>query len=415
MRPVRAARSGRASLAWLLAGVGMTAVVLVILSRIASHQSGAMVDDAAGAIPLFGSVIAFLLSGAIIASRQPDNSIGWVLMTPGLTLPIAQLAIDWLARLDPPPATVDPLVWVLIWFCSWAWITLIFPIFHLLLIFPDGRLLSPRWRPAVALEGLMVGTFVLLAGLMVELTVTIDDHVLWSIPNPIGFITNDMFASVVFVPWAIGLVTLTVLSVSAVVLRFRRGTPEARRQLKWPMAAVTYFGVVYGVFGVGSTAELIAGALWDVLFAVSIMFIPVSVAIAILRYRLYEIDRIVSRTIAYAVVTAVLFGVFFGVNIALQRVLGGVVGTAPVIVAASTLVVAALFQPLHARVQRVIDRRFHRARYDAERTVAGFAGRLRDQLDLPTLTGELRRTTTQAVEPVATAVWLRTAGGGSAR
>ncbi|HEX6867714.1 MAG TPA: hypothetical protein VF119_02855, partial [Candidatus Limnocylindrales bacterium] len=359
--------SGRASLAWLLAGVGMAAVVLVIVSRIASHGSGATVDDAVGAVPLFGSVVAFLLSGAIIASRQPDNVIGWVLMTPGLSIPIAQLGLDWLARLDPPPTSVDPLMWVLIWFCSWAWITLIFPIFHLLLTFPDGRLLSPRWRPVVALESLMVGTFVVLAGLMVELTVVIDDQTLWSVPNPIGFVTNDDFASIVFIPWAIGLLTLTVLSASAVVLRFRRGTPEARRQLQWPVSAVAFFGVVYGVYGVGSTAGLIDGVLWEVLFALAIMFIPVSVAIAILRYRLYEIDRIVSRTIAYAVVTAVLFGVFFGVNIALQRVLGDVVGSAPVVVAGSTLVVAALFQPLRARVQRAVDRRFHRARYDAER------------------------------------------------
>jgi hypothetical protein len=197
-----------------------------------------------------------------------------------------------------------------------------------------------------------------------------------------------------------------LLALVDLVVRYRRATGIERVQMRWVVAAAALpVGVLAALLALGDRIW----ALWYVM-AFTLVLPIAAIAIAITRYRLYDIDRIVSRTIGYAVVTAVLFGVFFIANVALQRALGDIVGESPIVVAASTLVVAALFQPLRTRVQRVVDRRFHRSRYDAEQTVSGFAGRLRDQLDLPTLTGELRRATIDAVEPSATTVWLRARG-----
>ena len=163
---------------------------------------------------------------------------------------------------------------------------------------------------------------------------------------------------------------------------------------------VTLFMV--GVLTIGDAVPF----LWSVWISTTILP-AIAVAIAISRHHLYDIDRLVSRSIAYALVTAILFTVFAAVNLTLQQVLGSVVRANGSAVAISTLVVAALFQPLRIRLQRVVDRRFNRGRYDAALTVESYAGRLRDELDLTTLTTDLQRVTASTVQPASTAVWLR--------
>jgi hypothetical protein len=191
-------------------------------------------------------------------------------------------------------------------------------------------------------------------------------------------------------------------------LRYRGADPVRQTQMRWVLvAAAVSASLLVSLLVLGEFVPV----LWSI--ALASLGLPVfAVAIAITRYHLYDIDRIVSQSISYVLVTALLLSVFGGLILILQSLVSGVVASPgstldPRVVAASTLVVAALFNPVRMRVQAAVDRRFHRARYDAERTVAGFAGRLRDELDLGTLTGELRRTTTDAVEPTATAVWLR--------
>jgi hypothetical protein len=197
------------------------------------------------------------------------------------------------------------------------------------------------------------------------------------------------------------------------VLRYRRAGPLEREQVKW-LAAVAIVGGTAFTIAILSGDAVITPLFWFIGF-LALVALPIAIAIAITRYHLYDIDRIVSRTIGYGVVTVVLFAVFGASIIGLQTLVSGAMAGPstqidPLVVAASTLVVAALFNPLRIRVQAVVDRRFHRARYDAERTVAGFAGRLRDELDLATLAAELRRTTVEAVEPSTTGVWLRAGG-----
>jgi hypothetical protein len=215
--------------------------------------------------------------------------------------------------------------------------------------------------------------------------------------------------------------TIGIVAVACVVIalgvalgdllrRYRRADLVQRAQIRWVLAATG----LTATLTVSIMASVIAGVeipgLWEVWIAS--WLVPVlAIGIAVTRYHLYEIDRIVSRGIAYSIVTVTLFVVIAIGVVTLPVVLTPQFGGNGLAVAASTLFAAILFQPLRTRVQRVVDRRFHRSRYDAERTVDGFAARLRDQLDLPTLTLDLRRTANDAVEPASTDVWLRAAGG----
>ena len=187
-----------------------------------------------------------------------------------------------------------------------------------------------------------------------------------------------------------------------------------RQQLKWPVLAVVLFGAVYG----GSTVYPSLVGDGSILFGVSLAGIPISVAIAVLRYRLYAIDHIISRTVSWAVITAILVGVFVAGVLGLQAALAGIMQQAPTIaVAASTLAACALFQPIRGRVQRAVDRRFDRARYDSQRTVDAFANRLRSNVDLMSLEASLESTAADAVRPTSAWVWLRSRGAspGSSR
>ncbi|HEX6867713.1 MAG TPA: hypothetical protein VF119_02850, partial [Candidatus Limnocylindrales bacterium] len=273
-----------------------------------------------------------------------------------------------------------------------------------LILFPDGSPPSRRWWAIIAIIALggAVGVIALAFGpsTFAPFYPTIQS------PFAVAGFPKGTLIGMADTVSAMG----NVAGLAAVAIRWWRGDRVVRAQTTWVLGAVVITFAINRFAVQVDTADELATWLVGLIQNASVCLLPIAMAIAILRYRLYEIDRIVSRTIGYAVVTAVLFGVFFAVNVALQRVLGDAVGAAPVVVAGSTLVVAALFQPLRVRVQRAVDRRFHRTRYDAERTVAGFSGRLRDPLDLPTLTAELRRTTTDAVEPAATTVWLRAKG-----
>ncbi len=295
----------------------------------------------------------------------------------------------------------------MIWALSWSWILLIFPIFHLLLTFPDGRLLSPRWRWAVALEVTMVAVFLGFAAFKQSLGVLVNDVLGLDRPEPDRLparrpVRRRRWARI----WGVGLLAMTIVSGAAVVLRFRRGSTVERQQLKWPVLAVVLFGAVYG------GALVYPGLVGDgsILFGVSLAGIPISVAIAVLRYRLYAIDHIISRTVSWAVITAVLVAVFVGGVLGLQAAARRVVTQAPTLaVAASTLAACALFQPIRRRVQHAVDRRFDRARFDAERTATSFSDRLRGEVAIDSIADDLQTTIDRSVRPSAQGLWLRVA------
>jgi hypothetical protein len=398
----RRRRAGR--LVWLFATGALLALVVAAESGSGIGSDTSVLGTAASAAQL-GGLAAFVLSGALIVSRQPANLIGWLLMVPGLALPLSAVGSSWLAGMQPPPAQADPVLWLALWVTSWSWVLLIFPIFHLLLVFPSGRLLSPRWRWVVALEAGMVATMLVLAAITSELTVLVNDMPVWSVPNPIGFMDPAFWSGAFATAWSAGLVIMTAASVTAFVLRFRRGTTVERQQLKWPLLAVTFFGVTYAI---GAIQQGLANSVATLLFGLSLAAIPVSVAIAVLRYRLYEIDRIISRTLGWLAVTLVLAGVFAAGVIGLQALLEPVTGNNTVAVAASTLLAASLFQPLRRRIQRAVDRRFNRARADAAVVGAAFANRLREEIDLETLGADFRGTVDGSLAPSSIGLWFRT-------
>jgi hypothetical protein len=388
-------RGVAARFAWLIAAIGVLDIGLLCWVYL-SDPSASEFDLISG-VSLLVSLLAFVIAGAVIVSRRPGNVIGWLLMIPGLSVPLSEIGSRWLVGLDPPPTAVGPGLWLVLWATGFAWVALIFPLFHILLTLPTGRLLSPRWRLAVVLEVAMIATMAFMSAFSESMGPFVNDAAIWTVPNPVGFLPEDSMDGVVGVVWQLGLLALCVLGGAAIALRFRRGTRDERQQLEWPVAGGLVFGATYAATAIDSTA---VGAL----FAVGITAIPVSVAIAITRYRLYDIDRIISRTVSYGLITAVLAAAFLATNLALQTVLHR---GSTFEVAVSTLVVAMLFQPLRTAIQRPIDRRFNRARVDSERMVAAFAARARDQMDLPMLATELAVTAGRAVQPSSAAIWIR--------
>jgi hypothetical protein len=280
---------------------------------------------------------------------------------------------------------------------------LIFPIFHLLLVFPVGRVLSARWRWVVGLEVAMLAFFIGLVTFGEILPLNNDaDVTVFSISNPVGFIPESFFGGLFGTIWTVGLLTLTVSGVLAFVLRFRSGSTPQRQQLKWPLYAVALFGIAY--FATAVSSGFADGSGWDALFGLSLAAIPISVAIAVLRYRLYDLDRIVSRTVTYAVVAALLLAVYGLIVLGLGSFLGR---NNPLAIAAATLAAAALFNPVRTRVRSWVDRRFNRSRYDTEQVIEGFVASMRDQVDPEGLIDGWVGVATETMQPSTVGAWIR--------
>jgi 4-amino-4-deoxy-L-arabinose transferase-like glycosyltransferase len=231
------------------------------------------------------------------------------------------------------------------------------------------------------------------------------------VPNPVGLAgaPNPEEGALGTVLLAV-LVVCMVASVASVVLRFRRSWGVERQQLKW----FTYAAALMLVVNLATFTVLPDGAAGDVLFGLALAVVPIAAGVAILRYRLYDIDRLINRTLVYAALTAVLGAVYAAVVLVLGLLFGGVGGELPSwAVAAATLAVAAVFQPARRRIQDLVDRRFNRRRYDAAKTVAAFSARLRDEIDLDTLSAELVAGVDQTVEPTTVSLWLRPSAGRS--
>jgi hypothetical protein len=340
--------------------------------------------------------------GLIVARRQPGNPIGWLLLAiPASVLlgldagPYAWLVYRMGYRLPFGPVAV------LLENSYWTVLTIALPLVFLL--FPDGKLPSPRWR-WVLWSYLTVAIGLFLAGYaaMVTIIVTQGVHLdagggLAGFDHPFG---STAWVSAVSALFPALLVFWPVFA-ARLVLSWRRASEDRRQQLKWLMAGST---VAVAGFVISNTVPALdPGA---IVVGVGVV-LPVCLGVAILKYRLYDIDRIISRTLAYAIVTGLLIGLYAGLVLLATRVLS--VHT-PVAVAAATLAAAALFNPLRRRVQQIVDRRFNRARYDAGQTVAAFAARLKDEVDLDSIRADLAGVVQQALEPVHLSVWVSRRG-----
>jgi hypothetical protein len=277
-------------------------------------------------------------------------------------------------------------------------VVLLFPAIGIL--FPDERLPEPRWRWPV-----LVGAVPVVLGVALQTVAPWRLEGDFIVPNPlaIGGLPTALFELGGGMA-AFGAFVLFAVAVAAVVVRYRRSSGVERAQQKWLVAAL---GAMAIAFPFSYATDIGPAQLIDLLSVLTGALIPIAIGIAILRYHVFEIDRIVSRTIAYVVVTILLVGTYAATILLLQGPLGAVTGGDTLGVALSTLAVAALFQPVRDRVQSVVDRRFDRARFDAERTSAAFAERLRDEIDIATVTADLRTTVHASIRPSTVGLWLR--------
>jgi hypothetical protein len=375
--------------------VAIGALVAIVGTVIADALGG---FGLGGLYPLFGAAAGvFVVVGWLIAERRPSNAEGPLLVAFGALFAV-YLPLDYFLRSADPSGLAD-LVAVAISALDAPVITILA---LALIVFPDGRLPGRRWRwawPAATIAITLAVCGYLFGPDPLPLY---PDH-----RSPLG---NDGFPAVasVYVAYAI-MIVLLVAATMAIVVRWRRGDVTERAQIKWVAAAAIVL-LVTEIANVITFAPEDPYTPMSIAATVAIMLVPVAMGIAILRYRLYEIDRIISRTLSYAIVTGVLAAIFVGVILLLQTALAGVVGSSGVPVAISTLAVFALFQPVLRRVRRAVDRRFDRARYDGERTASLFAERLRWETDMDRVTGDLARTADAAVVPKALGVWLRPPG-----
>jgi hypothetical protein len=345
--------------------------------------------------------------GIVVARRQPGNPLGWMFLVAGA---LSALGVDAGAyavlsyRLGHHLPLGVAAVFLALYWCP---VIVAFPL--VILLFPDGRLPSPRWRP-VLWGYLAVGACwpVSVYAVAIRAVATGDLHVLpggdlQAVDRPAG--SSAWLGSVEGIILPV-LAVFWLVFVARQVLSWRRADGERRQQLKWLMSGAAVCMAAVAVIGVGGTLDTSASPAVQAVFngaAIGIAALPVSVGVAILKYRLYDIDRVISRTLAYVIVTGLLVGVYAGLVLLTTQVFR--VHT-PVAVAASTLAAAALFNPVRRRVQRAVDRRFNRARYDADKTVAAFAARLKDAVELDSVRDDLTGVVRQVLEPAHVSVWI---------
>jgi hypothetical protein len=380
-------------LAWGLAALAMLLMSAAeVLGRTAGGGSGVFI---------WAIAITFAAVGALIASRHADNAIGWLFLGAAVSAGVGYLAgayaDHWLDTGDGPAlvgktaAAYSSVSW-------FPWILV--PSTFLLLLFPDGHLLSRRWRPVAwcAAVGMALGfvTQWLLAGPLEDFP---------QVANPYGVDSPviDFLTGVAVLLIVVGIAG----SSASLILRFRRARGEQRQQMKWIAFAGAVAGLCVMVFTV--LYDVVGETVANSGIMLGVLCLPLAAGLAILRYRLYDIDVVINRTLVYGALTAILAAAYLGSVLLLQLLLNGITGDSGLAVAASTLGVAALVRPARARIQAVVDRRFFRRKYDAAQTLEEFSSRLRDQLDLGTLNTELSSVVHETLQPAHVSVWLRSA------
>jgi hypothetical protein len=376
------------------------------LSRAGSRGALYLVGEAL--ISLVAPVV-FAIVAALIVSRQPRNTIGWVLMVPVGLYVVGGPLVTYIEHLAPSsPAPTVPLL-LIAWFNNWNWLLLIIPLLFIPLLFPNGRPPTPRWRWVGVAVIVWATLFVLMVTLVKKISANTTPDIVFD--NPIGVLGKEA-ANLLLGVWIVGLLALVVACAVALFVRYRRANDTQREQIKWLLYASAVFLVVYVggfVSGLGGTASL-GGYIWSVFFGLSVTALPAAIGIAILRYRLYDIDVVINRTLVYGSLTATLALVYLGgvaTTQAIFRALTGQEHQPQLAVVISTLAIAALFNPLRRRIQGFMDRRFYRRKYDARKTLEAFSAKLRDETDLDSLKAELVGVISETMQPAHVSLWLR--------
>ena len=406
--PVTARTAGRLSKMAAPAVAAWSLGVLIVLFCAALVPLAFAAREAESDIAILIIMMSLAAVGFVVARRQPGNPLGWMF-----------LALAALSALGPAAGAYAVLSYrlghhlplgVAAVFLALYWCPGIVAFPLVILLFPDGRLPSPRWRP-VLWGYLAVGACwpVSVYAVAIGAVATGDLHILpggdlQAVDRPAG--SSAWLGSVEAVILPV-LAVFWVVFVARQVMSWLRADGERRQQLKWLMSGAAVCMAAVAVIAVGGTLDTSASPAVQAVFngaAIGAAALPVSVGVAILKYRLYDIDRIISRTLAYAIVTGLLVGVYAGLVLLTTQVFG--VHHSSVAVAASTLAAAALFNPVRRRVQKAVDRRFNRARYNADQTVAAFGARLKDAVDLDAVRDDLASVVHQALEPAHVSMWI---------
>ncbi len=349
--------------------------------------------------------VEFALVGALIVFQRPDNVIGWLMLVPTSVYVVGFFTGNYLDQFSVPPSEPTLIFYSIALMNDALWLALIFPLLFTLLLFPNGRPPSARWR-WILVAGLGLCAFLILFGLAMP-TFTLIQYDNWEITNPIGFLPEG--TEFPEAPWFVSLIIMTLLCVAAPIVRYRRSAGVEREQIKWLFYAAGLFALIYipSFFITDEQGDFLTD--WvGLIFLLGVMAIPAAIAIAILRYRLYDIDVIIRKTLLYGLLTGLLAIIYFGGVLILQSLFESITGQrSPVAIVISTLLIAALVGPLRRRLQRIIDRRFFRQKYDAQQVLAQFAQTARDEVDLESLTAELARVTRETVQPESVTIWLK--------
>jgi len=391
---------------WLAWSLMVVSVVLVVggiaLAQMArSSAPERLYYGPVDAVFFLATVLTFSVVGAMIASRQPRNAIGWIFCGVGLVMGINSLAGGYAEYRLSGGSAPGSLAETAAWFASWSWTILVYaPTSFLLLLFPDGRLPSPRWRPVAWCAAL--GLIGFLAGAALQ-TGPLGDFP--RIVNPYG--VDSLILEVVAVTGAILAAASMVASAVSLIVRMRRAGRAQRQQIKW----LAYGGAIV----VGTVFASVVISIWSAnvgiaVVSVGLLGVPIFTGVAIARYRLYDIDIVINRTLVYGALTAALVAVYFGGVVTLQilfRALTGQEQQPQLAIVVTTLAIAALFDPLRRRIQSFIDRRFYRRKYDARKTLEAFSVKLRDETDLEALSGDLEGVVRETMQPAYVSLWLR--------
>lgn len=359
-------------------------------------------------LSLFLGFCGFALVGSLLIARRPHNPVSWIMAGIGLIVGVFPPAENYAAYVMSTRGSPDALAVFGAWANEIYWFQLLgLALIYLPLLFPDGRLLSRRWLPVAVIPGLALVGFAAIGAVR---EILYGQNVDYQIANPIGIPgmppaeEHPLFGLL-----ALGFFIGLGGAFASVAVRFRRSQGVARQQLKWFLFAAALAPALFGPTTL--LGNFLPPVVDDILFALVLIAMPAAVAVAILRYRLYDIDYLIRRTLAYGALTGALALVYFGSVTLIQSLFAAASGQQSALaIVASTLLIAALFAPLRQRLQALIDRRFYRRKYDAEQVLAAFAATARDEVDMEKLTAALLGVMGETMQPTHVSLWLRPLG-----
>jgi hypothetical protein len=379
---------------------GLWALVVALLCLLIPMKlagwNGAGNNTVSGLVALVLAFFGFATMGALVAARVPQNPLGWLFLGISLVAVLEGTAENYAfhAYVQDPGSLPGALA--VAWFYSWGWYPTIILIIFVPLLYPTGALPGPRWRKVLVAEVAFIAGITLLY--MIRPGPLDGDRRLPHNPLGAGFLRwpTDNLSPVL----GLAAIVFLALGIAALVGRFRRSQGDERQQIK-----VMALAAAMVLAGIVVSSLPLAG--WsDVLTGVTIALLPIAVGVAMLRYRLYDVDRVINKTLVYGALTAVLAGAYAGLVLASQALFSSFAGGSNLAIAISTLLVAALFMPLRRRIQGFVDRRFYRRRYDAARTLERFTSRLREEVDLDVLNDDLVDVVRETMEPARVSLWL---------